>query len=105
MPTYTFENKETGEVWTEILSMSKKEQYLGENTHIQQLLTSMNIVAGVGGIKNDGGWKEVMQKVAERNPTSELAASMGSSMSTKEVKTRHAVEKWRSKRKASGDGI
>jgi hypothetical protein len=43
-----------------------------------------------------------MQKTAEAHPGSELAASMGSKQSTKEVKTRQAVEKWRKSRAAKG---
>ena len=38
-----------------------------------------------------------------RGRLAELAASMGSKMSTKEVKTRQAVEKWRKTRAAKGD--
>lgn len=105
MPLYTFHDKETDEIWTDIMSISDKEEYLENNQHIEQYLTSMNIVRGVGGIRNDGGWKENMQRIAEAHPTSSLAASMGSSMSAKEVKTRQAVEKWRKKRAAKGDSV
>ena len=105
MPLYTFHNKETDKIWTDIMSISDKEEFLETNQHIEQYLTSMNIVRGVGGIRNDGGWKETMHKIAEAHPTSELAASMGSNMSSKEVKTRQAVEKWRKKRAAKGDSV
>lgn len=100
MPSYTFQHKETEKIWTEVMSISEKEQFLEENPQIQQLLVSMNIVSGVGGIRTDGGFNEVMQKIAENNPTSDLAASMGSNRSTKEVKTQRAIEKWRKKRAA-----
>ena len=53
MPVYTFQNKETEEEWTDIMSISAKEQYLIENPTIQQLLTSLNMVSGVGGIRTD----------------------------------------------------
>jgi len=105
MPLYTFHNKETDEIWTEMMSISQKEDFLKENSNIEQYLTSMNIVRGVGGIRNDGGWKENLQRIAESHPTSDLATSMGSNMSTKEVKTRQAVEKWRKKRAAKGDSV
>lgn len=101
MPTYTFQIKDDpDEIWTEIMSISQKEQFLKENPHIQQLLVSMNIVSGVGGIRIDGGFNDVLQKIAEHHPTSDLAASMGSKRSAKEVKTQQVVDKWRKKRTA-----
>ena len=63
----------------------------------------MYFVSGVGGIRYDGGWYDVLQKTAEAHPGSELAASMGSKQSTKEVKTRQAVERWRKSRAATGE--
>jgi len=102
MPEYTFFNTETGIEWDEFMSSSEREDFLKNNPKIEQVLASLNIVSGVGGIRNDGGWNEVLQKAADAHPTSELAASMGSKMSAKEVKTRQAVEKWR-KKAAKGD--
>ena len=103
MPNYTFFNEETGMEWDEFLSMADRDTYISTHPNVRQVFNAMNIVSGVGGIKNDNGWGEVMHKVATAHPTSALAASMGSKQSTKEVKTRAAVEKWRSKRVAKGD--
>lgn len=103
MPEYTFFNTETGIEWDDFMSISDKDKYLKNNPKVQQVISAMNIVSGVGSIRNDGGWGEVLQKTAEAHPGSELAASMGSKMSTKEVKTRQAVEKWRKTRAAKGD--
>ena len=103
MPEYTFFNTETGIEWDDFMSISDKDKYLKNNPKVQQVISAMNIVSGVGSIRNDGGWGEVLQKTAEAPPGSELAASMGSKMSTKEVKTRQAVEKWRKTRAAKGD--
>ena len=68
MPTYTFENTKTGKVYDEYMSISERETYLEQNPHIQQKVSSINIISGTGGIKNDGGWKELQSKIAERNP-------------------------------------
>ena len=103
MPEYTFFHTETGMEWDEIMSFSEKEQFLKNNPKVEPVLRSLNIVSGVGGIRNDAGWNEVLQKTAEAHPGSELAASMGSQQSTKEVKTRKAVEKWRKSRAAKGN--
>ena len=103
MPEYTFFNTETGIEWDDFMSISDKDKYLENNPKVQQVISAMNIVSGVVSIRNDGGWGEVLQKTAEAHPGSELAASMGSKMSTKEVKTRQAVEKWRKTKDAKGD--
>ena len=102
MPEYTFFHTETGMEWDDIMSISEKEEFLKNNPKVTQVLNTMNIVSGVGGIRNDAGWGEVLQKTAEAHPGSELAASMGSKQSTKEVKTRQAVERWRKSRAATG---
>ena len=99
MPTYEFEDTKSGEQFEALMSISEREAYLRDHPHVRQLPPSqINIVAGVGGIKNDGGWQENLDRIAAAHPTSELAASRGSRHSTKEVKTRHAVEKWRKAR-------
>jgi|TARA_R110000868_G_scaffold57548_2_gene177659 hypothetical protein len=48
MPTYQFKNKTTGEEFEDFMSISAKEKYLEENTDIDQMLTSLNIVDPVG---------------------------------------------------------
>ena len=71
MPNYDFLNTQTGEQFTERMSMNEREQYLANNPHIQQLLTRMNMFAGSP--KNDDGWKENMSRIAEAHPNSALA--------------------------------
>ena len=73
MPTYSFVNTKTNEEWDDMMSMSEKETYLKDNPHIKSIITQVNIVAGTGGIRNDSGWNENMQRIAEAHPTSEIA--------------------------------
>jgi hypothetical protein len=40
MPSYTFLNTETGEVFDEIMTISGREEYLTANPHIQQQIVS-----------------------------------------------------------------
>ena len=94
MPTYTFENKKTGKVFDEYMSMSDRETYLEQNPHIKQIIKSINIVSGTGGMKNDSGWKDNLSRIAEAHPNSELA-KQHKRRSTKEVKTQQVVEKHR----------
>ena len=92
MPTYDFLNTKTGEEFSEFMSISEKETYLNHNSHIQQKVSSINIISGTGGIKNDGGWKELQSKIAERNPGTPMADRHGKK-SIKEIKTRQVLKK------------
>ena len=96
MPIYTFENTKTGEVFDDMMSIADKELYLKKNKHIEQKLTTINISSGVQGInmKNDGGWKDNLSRIADAHPTSELA-QQHRRRSIKEVKTQQVVEKHR----------
>jgi len=97
MPTYTFENTKTGEVFDDMMSMSAKDEYLIKNKHLKQLITRVNIVSGVvghGGLKNDNGWKEMQSRIAEAHPASPFADQHGKK-SIKELKTKQVVEKHR----------
>ena len=97
MPIYTFENIKTGKVYDDMMTIAEKETFLKKNKHIKQRLTSLNIssgVRGMGGMKNDGGWKDNLSRIAEAHPNSELA-KQHKRRSTKEVKTQQVVEKHR----------
>ena len=48
----------------------------------------------MGNMKNDGGWKDNLSRIAEAHPTSELA-QQHRKRSIKEVKTQQVVEKHR----------
>ena len=96
MPIYTFENKKTGKVYDDMMSIAEKETFLKKNKHIEQKLTTINISSGVMGVnmKNDGGWKDNLSRIAEAHPNSELA-NQHKRRSTKEVKTQQVVAKHR----------
>ena len=97
MPIYTFENTKTGKVFDDMMSISDKESYLKKNKHIKQMLTTINIssgVRGMGNMKNDGGWKENLSRIADAHPTSELARQHRK-RSVKEVKTEQVISKHR----------
>jgi len=74
MPTYNFRNKDTGEETEITMSMSELDQYKEDNPHLQQFLTrAPGISRGVGTTRQfDSGFKEVLQKIDERAPGSEL---------------------------------
>ena len=97
MPIYTFENTKTKKVYDDMMTIAEKEEFLKKNKHIKQLLTTINIssgVVGMGGLKNDGGWNDNLQRIADAHPTSELA-NIYKKKSIKEVKTKQVIEKHR----------
>ena len=96
MPIYTFENTKTGKVYDDMMTISEKEEFLEKNKHIKQMLTTINISSGVMGVnmKNDGGWKDNLSRIADAHPTSPLA-QQHKKRSIKEVKTQQVMAKHR----------
>ena len=69
MPTYDFENTETGEVEEKFMSISAKEQYLKDNPHMKQLINGGNFIYSNNILKTAGdGWKEVQDKIKSGLP-------------------------------------
>tara|TARA_R100001591_G_scaffold11142_1_gene17506 strand:- start:1992 stop:2330 length:339 start_codon:yes stop_codon:yes gene_type:complete len=100
MPVYIFKNNKTDEVYEKFLSMTEREEYLNDNPDIQQVPTAPNIVAGVGGIKKDDGFNEVLSKISEAHPTSALA-SQHKRRTIKQVKTENVINKHRKRTNAN----
>ena len=98
MPIYDFVNKETGEEFSEMMSMSQRESYLAENPNIQQVLNAVNVFSG-SRVNKDAGFAENISRIAEAHPTSPLASKVGGK-SIKDVKTEQVIAKHR-KRSAS----
>lgn len=73
MPTYDFRNKETGDVFEKFMKIAEKEQYLLDNPQLEQaLLTAPAFTGDHVSIKKDSGFKEVLQKIHQKTPGSQL---------------------------------
>ena len=73
MPTYEFRNKQTGEVTEHFMKISAKDDFLAANPHLEQTMTQAPAFAGDHiTLKKDTGFKEVLQKIKERNPHNDL---------------------------------
>ena len=97
MPIYTFENTKTGKIYDDMMSIAEKETFLKKNKHIEQKITTINIssgVRGMGNMKNDGGWKDNLSRIADAHPTSPLA-DQHRRRSVKEVQTANVMSKHR----------
>ena len=99
MPTYRFKDHHTGEVWEELMMISEMEEFI-QKKHIKLLPpTTLNIVSSVGNIdsKTDNGWKEVLSKVSEAHPASNLAAQYGKK-SVKDTQVDRVIKTHRAKK-------
>jgi hypothetical protein len=93
MPTYTFEIIETGEQYDEVMKIAEKDGYLKDNPQIKPVMTAPNFVGDHIVKKMDGGMKETLQKIAEKNPNTPLADRF-SSKSAKDIQKEKVVKKY-----------
>jgi|TARA_B100001750_G_C15181010_1_gene434053 hypothetical protein len=99
MPTYRFYNSKTKEEYTDLMSISEMEEFI-KKKHIKLLPpTQLNIVSSTGSIdsKTDNGWKEVLSKVSEAHPASNLASQYGKK-SVKDTQIDSVIKKHRAKK-------
>ena len=99
MPTYRFYNSKTKKEYTDLMSISDMEELI-KKKHIKLLPpTQLNIVSSTGTIdgKTDSGWKEVMSKISEAHPKSELAKRYGKK-SVKDTQIERVIKKHRAKK-------
>ena len=99
MPTHRFQNLKTGVVYEDFMSIAEMEK-LKRNKSVKLLPpTQMNIVSSVGSIdgKTDSGWKEVMSKISEAHPKSNLAERYGK-RSVKDTQVDTIIKKHRAKK-------
>lgn len=75
MPTYSFRDRDTGLEFEKFMSISAREKYLKDNPNVEPVINGAPMVADpvrVGARKRDSGFKEVLQKIHERTPGSDL---------------------------------
>ena len=99
MPTYRFYNKKTKEEYEDLMSIAEMEEFI-KKKHITLLPpTQLNIVSTTGTIdgKTDSGWKEVMSKISEAHPKSNLAERYGK-RSVKDTQVDNIIKKHRAKK-------
>ena len=88
MPIYVFYNPHTGVEWEELMSISKMERFLETHPWCELRIQAPNIVGGHGDrVKIDGGMKDVLNKIGDAHPGSELHARHGS----KDIKREKSV--------------
>ena len=98
MPTYTLEDKETGEQHEVFMSFCEMQEY--KKIHnLKQIIQAPNIVSGARVSTGKlGGFKEVLQKVGEGFPGSAVD-KQHNRRTSKQVKTDAIVKKHKEKNK------
>ena len=96
MPTYTLEDKETGEQHEVFMSFGEMQEY--KKIHnLKQIMQPVNIVSGARVSTGKlGGFKEVLQKVGEGFPGSAVD-KQHNRRTAKQVKTDTIIKKHRKK--------
>lgn len=75
MPTYVFRNKETGIQFEQFLKLSELDIFRVDNPHLETIIQASALGDPTklsATRKYDSGFKEVLQKIHERSPGSEL---------------------------------
>jgi hypothetical protein len=78
MPTYVFRNKETGEQFEKIMKMSELDSFRQENPQLETVIQSVAFgdpTKLTSSRKFDTGFKEVLQRIHEKTPGSQLNKS------------------------------
>jgi hypothetical protein len=92
MPFYDFKNIETGEVEEHMVSLADYDQFKKDNPHLERVLSTSAIISGTNLRSKIGGFNEVLDKIAEKNPDSPLGEQRRRK-SIKEIKTKEIVKK------------
>ena len=66
MPTYSFQNKVTGQTFDRFLKISEREQYLKDNPDIVAIPTSCTFALYDGKRQPDEGFKDVLRNIREK---------------------------------------
>ena len=94
MPTYRFRRK-NGKEFELVMGISEMEEYRKKHPKLELCIpTTLNIISGTGTLdgKTSSGWKDVLGKISEAHPRSELANQYGRK-STKDIKVQSTLEK------------
>lgn len=79
MPTYTFRDMNTGEEFEAFMKISELDEFRKNQPNLVLVVSAPGIVGGTGDrVKTDGGFKDVLKKIGDAHPGSELHSKHGS---------------------------
>jgi len=94
MPTYRFRRK-NGKEFEKVMMMAELDEYREKHPNLELCIPStLNIISSTGTLdgKTSSGWKDVLGKISEAHPRSNLANQYGK-RSTKDIKVQSTLEK------------
>jgi len=78
MPTYVFRNKETGEQFEKTMKIAEFDSFRADNPQLETVIQAVAFGDShklSGSRKYDTGFKEVLQRIHEKTPGSQLNKS------------------------------
>jgi hypothetical protein len=78
MPTYVFRNKETGEQFEKLMKISELDSFRADNPQLETVIQAVSFGDPTklsSTRKFDTGFKEVLQRIHEKTPGSQLDKS------------------------------
>jgi hypothetical protein len=98
MPLYSFRDTSSDEIFDIFLSIKDLDEFKKQHPHYERYIDSApSIVSGVSLTgKLDDGFKDVLSKISEAHPDSELADQHGRK-TVKQTQTERVVRKWKGK--------
>lgn len=96
MPTYTFIDKDSNEIFDIVMSMRDLDEYKKENPNHERYFDEVPALVSGGSPKGDSGFQDVLTKISEAHPDSALA-DRHLRKSIKQAKTERIVKEWRKK--------
>ena len=65
MPTYEFQNTDTGEVFEKFMKISEREAYLKDNPNLKQIISGQTVIesARLGRMKPDQGFRDLLSSM------------------------------------------
>lgn len=95
MPKYGWYDPNTDEEYETDTTYEEMLQYKKDNPHLHQVF-NLNFTSSrytsTGGLKNDDGWNEMLSRIGEAHPDSEIG-DKHRKKTIKEIKTKEAIEK------------
>lgn len=75
MPTYTFRNKDTGEVFDKFMSFTSRQEYLEHNPNLEVVFgaPALGDPVRLGIRRTDDGFREVLSRIGAANYKSNLS--------------------------------
>ena len=95
MPSYTIYDKNKDEYFDTLCTWGELQEFLDNNPQCRKIVTAPNIVSGIQGksFKTDGGFNEVMSKIADSHPNSPLADKVNKKDTIVQNKVRNVAKK------------